>query len=70
MTTFAEIHARRLALTIELDRPQTLPFSPEPPDWQQVQVRHRADDQQSVAGVLFQQCGGGRRIIRKKKGGD
>lgn len=69
MTTFAEIHAARIALDAQLDAPIILPFVAEPPAWQQVNVRHRADDTQQSAGIMFQQCGGGRRIIKKKVAG-
>ncbi len=70
MTTFAEIQSARLALTARLDRHPDQAFAAELPEWQQVQPRHVDDRTDTSCGILYQPCGGGRRVIRKKIGGN
>ena len=40
------------------------------PEEQQVQMIPKTDISTTLSGVRFQRCGGGKRIIRKNKGGN
>mgnify|MGYP001606552548 CR=1 FL=1 len=61
--------APRPLVTFDDDPPEEVVG--DPPDGQQVRLRVCWDNEYTrAAGITYQRCGGGRRIIRKKKGGD
>lgn len=74
--TFKEIEAKRRKLDEELDKKENegklTIFVPDVPSWNQVvptSAPALVIEDHSVIGVRFQQCGGGRRILKKKIGG-
>ena len=68
MLTFKEITERRIALQLEQDGRSKLCI--ESPEWLQSYLKYLSENYYDGGGVIYQKCGGGRRIIRKSIGGD
>lgn len=67
----ASFIARPLITFVADDPPPTLrKRDVDLPVEQQVHTRTYTDEFVAVVGITYQRCGGGRRVIRKKKGGD
>lgn len=64
--TLAEITRRRVELNAQLDKPKPKTEN-ELPEYALVYIR-QGNDRTEVGGTVYQQCGGGRRILRKKIG--
>ena len=76
--TFQQITERRIALTEELDREERVlatagryAANPQYSDEDGVCLCTASEDCcHEAGGVRYQKCGGGRRVLRKKIGGD
>lgn len=64
--TFEEITRRRIELGRSAEKLVEGSTECDIPAWMRVALKKRV---QSIEGIAYQRCGGGRRVIRKKLGG-
>lgn len=66
-SSFEQIHAARLQHFCSTDKPIKLTDSQ---DEQVVFIKSLGTSSMDTGGVIYQRCGGGRRIVRKRIGGN